>query len=64
MESARDYWPRADKSKGGTIPVNEFMETKAKGVYAIGDVVAPAARPRRSAGALRRSKGSRKTGHL
>ncbi|HJS75429.1 MAG TPA: FAD-dependent oxidoreductase, partial [Vicinamibacteria bacterium] len=29
-----------DKSKGGTIPVDEFMETKAKGVYAIGDVVA------------------------
>jgi dihydrolipoamide dehydrogenase len=29
-----------DTSKGGTIPVDEFMETKAKGVYAIGDVVA------------------------
>jgi dihydrolipoamide dehydrogenase len=29
-----------DKSKGGTIPVDEFMETRAKGVYAIGDVVA------------------------
>jgi dihydrolipoamide dehydrogenase len=29
-----------DKTKGGTIPVNEFMETKTKGIYAIGDVVA------------------------
>jgi dihydrolipoamide dehydrogenase len=29
-----------DRSKGGTIPVDGFMETKAKGVYAIGDVVA------------------------
>ncbi len=29
-----------DKSKGGTIPVDGFMETRAKGVYAIGDVVA------------------------
>jgi dihydrolipoamide dehydrogenase len=29
-----------DNSKGGTIPVDGFMETKAKGVYAIGDVVA------------------------
>jgi dihydrolipoamide dehydrogenase len=29
-----------DKSKGGTIPVDRFMETKAKGVFAIGDVVA------------------------
>ncbi len=29
-----------DRSIGGTIAVDEFMETKAKGVYAIGDVVA------------------------
>jgi dihydrolipoamide dehydrogenase len=29
-----------DKSKGGTIPVDPFMETRAKGVFAIGDVVA------------------------
>jgi dihydrolipoamide dehydrogenase len=29
-----------DRSKGGTIPVDELMETKAKGVYAIGDIVA------------------------
>jgi len=29
-----------DKSKGGTIPVNEFMETKAPYVYAVGDVLA------------------------
>ena len=29
-----------DESKGGTIPVDGFMETKVKGVFAIGDVVA------------------------
>jgi dihydrolipoamide dehydrogenase len=29
-----------DKSKGGTIPVNGFMETTVKGIYAIGDIVA------------------------
>jgi dihydrolipoamide dehydrogenase len=29
-----------DRSKGGAIPVDGFLETKAKGVYAIGDVVA------------------------